>query len=146
MRVKVDWAQVEKLAVAGVSIEHICESFRVKEGTVRSRMTREKWPVATRAERLAAKMADRESVTQTMAQTILQKGELGSMKGLELVLGLLQSASVETLKPLEDVSDVNTAITAVRKAAGMDKAQEQNVNLNLALFGQSQDRGWSHAD
>ena len=133
-----DWAEIQSLSIAGVSDKVLAERFNVAQGSIRRRRSVERWPMPDRVFReqqsIAKRAAENDAITKTAAQSLLERGEIGSAIAQKLALSLLRKATVQSLEPLKDIGDVSGALNVVRKAAAMDK-EGQQVSVNLAMFG-----------
>lgn len=147
-----DWNAIEQLAIAGVPYPIICETHGVNGNTLRARVKRGQWPVprqiekaammaraatggnATAVQRGGDALLSGASACASAAQVLAQRGELGSLRASELILGLLERATVERLKPLATITDLSTALSAVRKAAGMDRGDGANFAVAVSMF------------
>lgn len=148
----IDWSPIRDAAIGGVPLPDLAERFGISFDALRQRSLRQKWPIPSRVrakanEQGVADVSQRaleqaETATATLADSLLRNGEQSSLIGSNLLLGLLQKATLEKLQPLEHVADVVTAIKGARLTAGMDKTNTE-VKVNLAMFaGQGESEEW----
>lgn len=152
-----EWQEIEKAAIGGASYKDLSAAYGVEETAIRVRASRNKWAIPSRVRDLANRMLEEQDALVTaksnrsneapksgelLASTLLRNGEQSSLIGSNLLLGLLQKATLEKLQPLEHVGDVLTAIKGARLTGGMDKSTTE-VKVNLAMFaGQGESEEW----
>ena len=152
------WKQVQIASEAGCTDEELTRVYGITRNAIKQRRWREKWNtpavLAREAEmkRNASKLshitaASVTSVTEgaKTAQMILsERGEHGSLLASQLLLSLLERAAKapDRVRPLTSVGDVSVALNGIRKAAGMDKQEQQSVSVSLALFASGGEKPW----
>lgn len=65
-----------------------------------------------------------------LGETLAKYGEKGNLHASKVLYDLILAASAETMKPLQDVSDLSTAAKTLRTVAGLDKAAG-NVQVSI---------------
>lgn len=149
---KARWERVKALYCAGKSAEEIT---RIEGGTPQSiyvKANKEKWPSLRRVRKALppeareptpaaiqkqAEIRKNELMIKHSAEVLRDKGEQGTSKAVDVLMKLLTKLNPEDIEQIADVQTLSTALTALRKATGLDKEQNAPVQVNVALFGQS---------
>lgn len=136
---KPDWQAIEKAAISGVPYPTLAKQFKVSLAAVKKQASRSKWAVPARIKRRARELSPRvtedEAVT-VAAQSLLADGRAATVHGMKILRGKLAKAAARpsSIADLETVSDVATALRGARLAAGLDRVEGAQVQVNLAMF------------
>ncbi len=147
------WERVKALYCAGVPIKDICKREGGTDRSIYVKAHKERWPSPRRIrkelppearEPTPGELRKREEIRKNdllikhSAEVLRDKGEQGTSKAVDVLYDLLKKLKPEQIEQIADVQTLATAINALRKATGLDKA-EQNaaVSVSVALFGQS---------
>ncbi len=154
----VDWDEIKAAAIAGVPFIKIAEQWDIRDeagtlstNSIRQRSFREAWPVPRAImERAKLQLAKAKELTKedsssdtepsvtavtVAADSLLENGQKSNLIASQIALRLLTKAadSPDAIAPLSHVSDVKTALSVARIAAGMDR-EGAEVKVNLAMF------------
>lgn len=132
----INWREIELACVAGMSYKEAEEKFGIKEGTVRKRALRYNWPtparIATRTKELALKGGGGEGIIETVAATLMARGE----KHREHVFTKAsESVKKSKVKPPRNWKDFEIADKVARRAAGLDVGE--NIQQTLIQINES---------
>jgi hypothetical protein len=139
----VEWAEVEKLAVAGVPLIDLSRKFNIKAATVRKRAQRFHWttPVAIARRALQIQSVKNELAVNQAATDWVAKGEAHRKKAFEIA-----SESVKAFRPKapRNFRELESADKIARRAAGLDVSEVQvqtliQMNENIDNFDQPEE-------
>ncbi len=141
-----DWVAVRNAAIAGVEYPALSQIFKVPEGTIRSRSSRENWPVTFKLgpkNRPATEKQQKDSnetALQVVKLSLAQIGEQHPLKVAQYASAKLSEAIAGDLLPVPTTwKDANTVDTIVRRAIGLDKA---SVNVQIGAWSAPGAAGW----
>jgi len=147
-----DWEHVKMAYSAGVTDKELCSDFNLKPSTLRKRRSLDgqqgnPWLGPAHSKRVAEEEKMRRKLRvigngtedlpmtadQSIAQKLLAGGEEASERGMSLILKLLRDAVMdkESIRPLEDISDIVQATKGARSIAGMDRP-EMSLSVSVA--------------
>ena len=97
---KADWDGIKRDYLAGISLSDLAKKWRVSEGTISSRASRNEWPSVSRIQQTVGKVA---RMTSEVAEAGIQRAHLEQDSPERLALDGLQSlASMQKgMDPLE---------------------------------------------
>jgi hypothetical protein len=123
-----NWAEIEKLAIAGVSIPDLARRFALKPNSIRVRAARYKWPtplaIAKKAKELEGKPTT--DLLQVAAEDWVAKGEAHRKIAFEVASASIkkfQARSPKNFRELKAADDV------ARRSAGLDLGEANQQTL-----------------
>lgn len=126
-----NWGEIEKLAIAGVSIPDLAIRFDMKQNTIRARALRHKWPtplaIAQRARELEAQgPKPTTDLITAAAEDWNAKGEAHRKQSFEIAtesVGMFRPKAPKNFRELKAADDI------ARRAAGLDIGENNNQTL-----------------
>lgn len=147
------WERIKALYMAGKSAKEIAEIEGGTANAIYLKAFKQKWPTPNRIRKSlppeARKptpaqiqkqqtIAQNEAIIQHSAEVLREKGERGTSKAVDVILKLIEKINPEAIEELGDINAIATALNSLRKATGLDKAEQAVANVNVALFSQGE--------
>ncbi len=142
------WAEVEKAYILAVPPAEIAAKFDVEVNAIHQRAHRFKWPSPARIAKERALLKKQSinglstdngsnvsnhksgpSAGQMVAESLQKNGERASLRASQIATNSLDDAP-HSLR-IQNMSDVKTALSVARIAAGMDRPQ-QSLTVNFS--------------
>jgi hypothetical protein len=158
MPITTDWTEIRRCSEQGMGDVEISERFNVTRSTIRQRRHREKWitPAVVEREKIVAessrkmKFINNETVTngtgmsglQVVASSLVQRSQDYSLRVFDATSQAVLSAIKAGLPIPENWKTLAIADQMARRAAGLDRPDQAQVSVNLAMF-TGEGEGWT---
>lgn len=130
-----DWGAIKALFLSGITLKELSERFGVKEGTLKSRSSREGWAVPS--ERVMATIATpTEKSTQILHDIWAERGALIREKEFRISEKVLTHAEqMPEDELLKKADGLDKLAKMGRRATGLDTEDKEKTSVNIAVLG-----------
>lgn len=134
-RVEADWSAIRLGYLAGNTFRELAKTYQVKEPTIRSRASREKWHLPPK--RVLAKPDDSTLALQRAHELWQQRKE--RVKESEFVISDRMLRHAETMSEdalINKADKIKIAVDLGRRSVGLDTEEKKENAVNIAILGE----------